>query len=192
MKTFQRLGLSKHTLTLAGDYLYLYGGSLRYGHFSNQMYRIRTQALSEWERIISKKMGDLHITAHSMVYYEEINVLMLFGGIRRDVARFSQLSGLMYQFNLDSFTWAQMKLAQRHKHPSGQDYVPPERAFHSAHIMGNYMVVFGGYSHKHNEVENCYDQNLYFFHLGCHTWVSAFSVSQGLQIIRNDNRIHLL
>ena len=50
--------------------------------------------------------------------------------------------------------------------------VPPERAFHSAHIMGNYMLVFGGYSHKHNEVENCYDQHIYFFHLGCHTWVS--------------------
>ena len=50
--------------------------------------------------------------------------------------------------------------------------VPPERAFHSAHIMGNYMLVFGGYSHKHNEVESCYDQNIYFFHLGCHTWVS--------------------
>ena len=38
--------------------------------------------------------------------------------------------------------------------------------------MGNYMLVFGGYSHKHNEVESCYDQNIYFFHLGCHTWVS--------------------
>ena len=34
------------------------------------------------------------------------------------------------------------------------------------------MVVFGGYSHKHNEVESCYDQRLFFFHLGCHTWVS--------------------
>ena len=98
-------------------------------------------------------------------------------GIRRDVARFSQLSGLMFQFNLDSETWAQMKLPQRQRLQSASDvrrggYVPPERAFHSAHIMGNYMLVFGGYSHKHKEVEKCYDENIYFFHLGCHTWVS--------------------
>ena len=84
----------------------------------------------------------------------------------------------MFQFNLDSQTWVQMKLPERPKHsPSSNNgrngnNVPPERAFHSAHIMGNYMLVFGGYSHKHNEVENCYDQHIYFFHLGCHTWVS--------------------
>ena len=103
----------------------------------------------------------------------------IISGIRRDVARFSQLSGLMFQFNLDSQTWVQMKLPERPKHQSSSsnsgrngNNVPPERAFHSAHIMGNYMLVFGGYSHKHNEVENCYDQHIYFFHLGCHTWVS--------------------
>ena len=33
-------------------------------------------------------------------------------------------------------------------------------------------VVFGGYSHKHNQVETCQDSNLYFFHLGCQNWVS--------------------
>ena len=82
----------------------------------------------------------------------------------------------MFQFNLDSKTWTEMKLPQRQKYQKKSlrrnGNVPPERAFHSAHIMGNYMLVFGGYSHKHNEVESCYDQNIYFFHLGCHTWVS--------------------
>jgi hypothetical protein len=33
-------------------------------------------------------------------------------------------------------------------------------------------VVFGGYSHHHNKEEICYDNQLYFYHLGCHTWVS--------------------
>ena len=37
------------------------------------------------------------------------------------------------------------------------------------------MVVFGGYSHKHNQVETCQDSNLYFFHLGCQTWVRNFN-----------------
>jgi len=33
-------------------------------------------------------------------------------------------------------------------------------------------VVFGGYSHHHNEEEICYDNQLYLYHLGCNTWVS--------------------
>lgn len=34
------------------------------------------------------------------------------------------------------------------------------------------MVVFGGYSHRHNKEEICYDNQMYLYHLGCHTWVS--------------------
>ena len=44
------------------------------------------------------------------------SLLDIISGIRRDVARFSQLSGLMFQFNLDSHTWVQMKLPERPKH----------------------------------------------------------------------------
>ena len=33
-------------------------------------------------------------------------------------------------------------------------------------------MVFGGYSHHHNEEEICYDNQLYLYHLGCNTWVS--------------------
>ena len=113
-----------------------------------------------------------------MVYYEEINVLLLYGGITRDVARFSRLSSLIYQFDLASQRWTQMKLPTRAKIPkSTTSYIPPERAFHSAHIMGNYMVVFGGYSYKHNEVVTCVDNELYFFHLGCHTWVRVCKIN---------------
>ena len=65
-------GLSKHTLTLAGDYLYLFGGSLSHGEFSNQMYRIESKELTHWELIEPEgNMANLYITGHSMVYYEE-------------------------------------------------------------------------------------------------------------------------
>ena len=76
-------GLSKHSLTKAGNgYLYLFGGSFTHGVFSNLMYRIEMTTLSEWELVKPKggKMEDLHVTGHSMVYYEEINALILFGG----------------------------------------------------------------------------------------------------------------
>jgi len=39
-------------------------------------------------------------------------------------------------------------------------------------MTGNYLVVFGGYSHRHNKEEICYDNQMYLYHLGCHTWVS--------------------
>ena len=82
--TIQPPGLSKHTLTKAGDgHLYVFGGSLAHGTFSNLMYRINMSSLTEWELVNPKggKMEDLHVTGHSMVYYEEINALILFGGM---------------------------------------------------------------------------------------------------------------
>lgn len=33
-------------------------------------------------------------------------------------------------------------------------------------------MVFGGYSHRHNKEEICYDNQMYLYHLGCHAWVS--------------------
>ena len=46
------------------------------------MYRINMSDLSEWELVESKggKIEELHVTGHSMVYYEEINAFILFGG----------------------------------------------------------------------------------------------------------------
>lgn len=38
---------------------------------------------------------------------------------------------------------------------------------------GNYMVVYGGYMHKHKKEEACYDNRIYLFHLRCHVWLSS-------------------
>ncbi len=38
--------------------------------------------------------------------------------------------------------------------------------------MGNFMVLLGGYSHRHHQEDSsCYDNRLHFFHLACHRWV---------------------
>lgn len=77
---------------------------------------------------------------------------------------------------------------------------PRERAFHTATVIGNYMVVYGerqksadtihawhpcvysslfllllpgGNVHNHYQEEKCYDEEIFFYHLGCHQWVSA-------------------
>lgn len=74
------------------------------------------------------------------------------------------------------------------------------------HITGNYLVVFGGYSHRHNKEEICYDNQMYLYHLGCHAWVSPdilgesqdsqYPKQQGVfahsASVRNDNTLLLV
>nr|CAI5852919.1 unnamed protein product [Callosobruchus analis] len=75
----------------------------------------------------------------------------------------------MFMFQLDSRHWAEIHYTREHLR---EKFVPRERAFHTANVFGNYLVVFGGYSHRHNKEEICYDNQMYLYHLGCHTWVN--------------------
>ena len=159
--------VSKHSMTVAGDEVYVFGGSLAHGKFSYKMYKIDAKNRSQWLEVrpLGGKSFDLRLTGHSVVFHRELNALLLFGGIRTDVARFSRLSHRLYIFDLETRVWSELES------PSKGPFRPPERAFHTAHVIGDYMVVFGGYSHRHNQIEVCYDHKLYFYHLGCHAWV---------------------
>lgn len=107
--------------------------------------------------------------AHSTVYHAYSNCLIVYGGVVAGVKRYSKLSDRMFAFQLDSRHWAELSYPRAHLPDT---YVPRERAFHTSSIIGNYLVVFGGYSHRHNKEEICYDGQLYLYHLGCHTWVN--------------------
>ena len=89
-----------------------------------------------------------------MVYHSESHSLVVYGGILADAARFSKLSDRLFIFNLEQLHWAEL-LYPRGTLPDL--HIPLERAFHGAVLMGSYMVVFGGYTHKHNREEICYD-----------------------------------
>ncbi|XP_034236737.1 multiple epidermal growth factor-like domains protein 8 [Thrips palmi] len=169
--------LTRHTLTLAGDYLYLFGGSTAGGDFSSRLYRIKI-ALGEkgadheqWELVHPRggKELDVRVVAHSTVYHPASNSLLVYGGVVAGVKRFSKLSDRMFAFQLDARHWSELHYPRAHL---PETYVPRERAFHTSTIIGNYLVVFGGYSHRHNKEEICYDSQLYLYHLGCHTWVN--------------------
>lgn len=84
-------------------------------------------------------------------------------------ARFSKLSDRIFSFQLDSRHWTEILYPRT---PLRDAYIPRERAFHTASIAGNYMIVFGGYTHRHNKEEICYDNQMYLYHLGCHTWIN--------------------
>lgn len=85
------------------------------------------------------------------------------------VARFSKLSDRMFAFHLTERYWTEIQYPRT---PLRDAYIPRERAFHTSTIVGNYMIVFGGYSHRHNKEEICYDNQMYLYHLGCHTWIN--------------------
>ncbi|XP_058808805.1 multiple epidermal growth factor-like domains protein 8 isoform X2 [Phymastichus coffea] len=169
--------LTRHTLTLAEEYIYLFGGSTVDGEFSSSLYRIKlnltdsTASTEKWHEVRPRggKELDVRVVAHSTVYHKATNSLLVYGGVVASVARFSKLSDRMFVFQLNRRVWSEIHYPRAHLRDT---YVPRERAFHTCNIIGNYLVVFGGYSHRHNKEEICYDNQMYLYHLGCHAWVS--------------------
>ncbi len=77
----------------------------------------------------------------------------------------SKLSDKIYLLGLQWLSWSQVVYPRQ----GGA----PEMAFHTAALVSSYMVLHGGYTHKHNRREVCYSPELYFYHLDCHVWVSS-------------------
>jgi hypothetical protein len=168
---FHPPGLVYHTTTLVeGRWLYVFGGRHENGSFSSNMYRIAVPEAIKWEVVPVKGGKDTvrRLIGHSTVYHPESKSLLVFGGLKPEYARFSERSNYLHAFNVDKNYWSQI-----HYNTDSDVGVPPKsRAFHSANIMGNYMVIYGGNSHKHSHDEICYDNGLYLYHLGCHIWVN--------------------
>ncbi|KAI5704557.1 hypothetical protein M8J75_006637 [Diaphorina citri] len=148
--------LSKHTLTYAPD---------------TDVVTFPVGGDEQWQELIPRggQVLDFRVTAHSTVYDVYSKSLLVYGGILTQVARFSKISDKLFIFNVESRHYSEVSYPRAE---SRDTYVPRERAFHSATIVGNYMVIFGGYTHRHNQEEICYDNQMYLYHLGCHTWVN--------------------
>ena len=163
-------GLASHTLTLVEDrWLYLFGGRTEDGDFSSAMYRIDTQNDDAWEKVLARggKEADRRLVGHTTVYHKESKSLLVFGGFLPDYARFPKRMNFLHAYHIDENYWSQIF------YEAVDNYSPPkDRSYHTANIIGNYMVVFGGNSHIHHDEEICYDNEIYFYHLGCHRWVN--------------------
>lgn len=156
----------------------------------------------QWEEIHPRggKSLDVRTVAHTTIYHKPSNSLIVYGGVVVNVARFSKLSDRMFAFQLDQLHWTEIHYPRM---ALPDTYIPRERAFHTSTIIGNYMIVFGGYTHRHNKEEICYDNQMYLYHLGCHTWVnpdalgvnpkSRYPKNQGVfahaAAIRNNNTL---
>lgn len=169
-------GVASHTFTLVEEsWLYLFGGRTSEGEFLSDMYRINASEPSQWERVISRggKDADRRLVGHSAIYHSESKSLLIFGGFLPDYARFPSRISALHAYHIITNYWS--RLYYEETTAASQ---PRDRAFHSARRLGNYMVVYGGNYHIHHEEEICYDDKLYFYHLGCQTWVDQTKLMQ--------------
>ncbi|XP_072326218.1 multiple epidermal growth factor-like domains protein 8 [Scyliorhinus torazame] len=157
-------GLAAHTATVVEQYLYVHGGRTTFDQFSAGMFRFNLQDLV-WQEVIPTGGTSPAVAAHSMVFHPASRTLIVHGG-HRVSPRFSYRTNTTDIFHVDLHYWTNLKST-----PSSSS--PRERAFHSATIIGNYMVVYGGNFHIHYHEEKCYDGDIFFYHLGCHQWVSS-------------------
>ncbi|XP_037559962.1 multiple epidermal growth factor-like domains protein 8 [Dermacentor silvarum] len=155
-----------HTLTPGdGNHLYVFGGRTAGGVFSDALYRVNPRNGTQWERV--SYVGSVPPSVgHAAVFHAESRSLLVHGGVVVDYARFSKLSSALWAFHVDANRWTRLQ-----RTPLGGE-APTERAFHAAALVGGYMVLFGGYMHKHSFEEKCFDDGIYLYHLRCHKWVS--------------------
>lgn len=158
--------LANHAAAVVDSYLYVFGGRTEEDMFSSSLFRFGLHGSGRWE-IVQSTGGKPPATAgHSMVFHSPSRTLLVYGGHRPTTARFSVRVNNTDVFHVDRRFWTSF----RSRFPATG---PRERAFHSATVIGNYMVVYGGNVHIHYQEEKCYDEEIFFYHLGCHQWVSA-------------------
>ncbi|XP_071957536.1 multiple epidermal growth factor-like domains protein 8 [Antedon mediterranea] len=157
--------------------LYIFGGVTSTFYSLNKMFTYDLTGRSGWQEVIPRGGHEVGVTGHTCVFDAESNSLIVFGGLHKTTARASTKSNDIYLFHLDKLYWYKLDIDDADK--------PRERAFHSANVIGNFMVVYGGYVHDHvavnssvTEAEICFSNEILLFHLGCYQWVAWNDILQ--------------
>ncbi|KAM9207897.1 LOW QUALITY PROTEIN: multiple epidermal growth factor-like domains protein 8 [Leptosomus discolor] len=165
-------GLAAHAAALVDDWLYIFGGRTAEDVFSSQLFRFHLE-LGGWERVVPWGGKPPAAAGHSMVFHPPSRTLLVYGGHRPSTARFSTRVNTTDLFHVDLRHWTPLRARDGARGPR-------ERAFHSATVVGDYMVVYGGNVHIHYHEEKCYEDEIFFYHLGCHQWVPSAELAHGL------------
>lgn len=160
-----------HGAAVVGEWLYVSGGRSDGDAVSAALFRFHL-GRRRWERLEPWGGRPPAAAAHSVLWDPWSRSLLIHGGVRPSSARFSSRVNTTDAFHVGRRHWSTLRLRD------GGSGAPPV-GFHSASRIGRYMVVFGGSVHQHYEEEQCYGDGLYFYHLGCHQWVSAPTLSPG-------------
>ncbi|KAM4703377.1 multiple epidermal growth factor-like domains protein 8 [Rhinophrynus dorsalis] len=166
--------LANHAAAIVDHWLYVFGGRTSRDVFSSLMFRFNLHSW-EWEQVLPAGGKPPAAAGHSMVFHAASRSLLVYGGHRPSTARFSARANATDLFHVDLNYWTTLR-------PRDGNRGPRERAFHSATLIGNYMVIYGGNLHIHHHEEKCYDEEIFFYHLGCHQWVPSKIMSQMLPL----------
>lgn len=168
--------LMDHTLTYANGWLYVIGGKNHEGLFSSDIFRINTTYCDSWEKVFvsGDRQQSRMVSGHTAVFHEVANSILVYGGYRSSYSKYVELSNDIYLLNLHNHIWSHVENKQNlYLHHGGVvDRIPHKRAHHTSVIIGNYMIVYGGNIHIHQNLETCYDNEMFLYHLGCHKWVN--------------------
>ncbi|XP_038062576.1 multiple epidermal growth factor-like domains protein 8 [Patiria miniata] len=187
-------GLADHSGTIVNfSHLYVFGGRSQNTNFVDGIFKYDLILRSRWDviRPLGGREADVRVRGHSAVYHMDSQSLVVFGGFRPSSTRFSERSNEIYAFHVDERYWMKWSVDM-----SG---APMGRAFHSANIIGNYMVIYGGNVHRHYTRpedhyppthERCYDERIELFHLGCHKWADFDTLAQGFQSPAETEHLH--
>ncbi|ESO96649.1 hypothetical protein LOTGIDRAFT_174752 [Lottia gigantea] len=143
-----------HTLTnIDKKWLYLFGGKSQEISTLDTIYRIQIPGANQWEQVKIRggNFPPRRLVGHSTVFHQESRSLIVFGGYSQKNGLVSERTRQMHMFNIDDGFWSVI-----HNKNWEEPSLPYQRAFHSAVIMGNYMVVYGGNTHKHHQLELSY------------------------------------
>lgn len=143
-----------HSLTMTEPKTFIvFGGRMEGGQFSNKIYKVSlTSGKPRWELIELSAGNPVRVVGHSATFHAASRSILVYGGIVADMARFSKLSASLYAFNVEKRHWTQLyypssgrsqPTSSRSQQLQKPDH-PYERAFHTATIAGNYLVIFGG------------------------------------------------
>ncbi|XP_072165831.1 multiple epidermal growth factor-like domains protein 8 [Diadema setosum] len=174
-------GISQHSSCIVEySYLVILGGESEDDFFLGTIYKYDLQVPSGWEEIIpvGGVVSQFKLRDHSSVYHYDTKSIVVFGGIH---ANADQRHNSLYAFQFEERYWTVLS----------QSKTIRERSFHSANIIGNYMVVYGGNVHDHilsyqdldhtadyGINEKCFEEGVELYHLGCHKWISFDELAQ--------------
>ncbi|XP_069798535.1 multiple epidermal growth factor-like domains protein 8 [Narcine bancroftii] len=174
---FRPPGLASHSVAVVDQHLYIFGGRTDTDRFSSAMFRFHLE-LWVWEEVVATGGRSPAVAGHSMIFHPASRMLLVHGG-HQISPRFSYRTNTTSTFHVDYRYWGRLN-SELSAHS------PRERAFHTATLVGNYMVVYGGNVHIHYREEKCYDDGIFFYHLGCHQWVPGEKL--GVLVSTGDGR----
>ncbi|KAK3590248.1 hypothetical protein CHS0354_041323 [Potamilus streckersoni] len=162
-KPNQSIAVAGHTAVVVGHMMYIiFGHSPRYGYM-NIIQEVNLNSPSiEWN-VTTETNGALVKGGygHTSVYSEQTGEIYVYGGYHSGSTTIYYLTDKLYSYHPLHRTW---KVLQASDSP---------RYLHSAVIIGNLMLTFGGNTHNDTSISlgaKCYSPDFMVYDIMCNSW----------------------